>query len=426
MAWTRRLLMTLCIVLTLGLTRQAQTEASPPHLAVSDSAPAAMGLAVFDEVWQAVQQHFYDPALRGLHWPAIAEQYRPLAAVASEAERSIVLNRMLAELGVSHTRHYTPEDPAYYQLLDIFAGALRRELRHVFPQGQITYPGIGVLTRQIDGKTFVSGVLAGFPAAKGGLVVGDELLTADGLPYQPIRSFAAKVGQEVTLLIRREAGGPPQTLTVVPEQIKPNEAFLTAMQQSVRLVQADGVQVGYIHVWSYAGLQYQRLLEREIAVGTLQQADALIVDLRDGWGGAQAQYLDLFHRRAPTVTLRERDGEVTVSNVKWRKPVVMLVNGGTRSGKEILAYGFKKYGLGKVVGTRTAGAVLAGRAFLLRDGSLLVLAVADVLVDGQRLEGVGVTPTIEVPFTLEYAQGQDPQLDRAVELLSRAIRGEAR
>jgi len=106
-----------------------------------------------------------------------------------------------------------------------------------------------------------------------------------------------------------------------------------------------------------------------------------------------------------------------------RKPVVILINGGTRSGKEILAYGFKTYGLGEVVGTRTAGAVLAGRAFLLSDDSLLLLAVADVLVDGQRLEGLGVTPTVDVPFALEYAQGRDPQLDRAVALLSRAVRG---
>jgi carboxyl-terminal processing protease len=119
----------------------------------------------------------------------------------------------------------------------------------------------------------------------------------------------------------------------------------------------------------------------------------------------------------------ERQGKLTVTNVKWRKPVAMLVNRGTRSGKEILAYGFKKYGMGEVIGTRTTGAVLAARAFLLSDGSLLLLAVNDVLVDGQRLEGVGVTPTIEVPFSLEYAQGKDPQLERAIALLSRSVRG---
>ena len=32
------------------------------------------------------------------------------------------------------------------------------------------------------------------------------------------------------------------------------------------------------------------------------------------------------------------------------------------------------------------------------NGDLLLLAVADVTVDGQRLEGVGVRPTIEVPW----------------------------
>ncbi len=380
-------------------------------------------LAVFDEIWQHVRDHFYDPTLRHLDWTAIGEKYRPLAAAASDEERSAVFNRMLAELATSHTGHYTPADPAYYQLLDIFSGALRRELRRLFPEGQVTYPGIGVFTQRLGDKTFVSGLLDGFPAAKAGLRVGDELLAADGTPYHPLRSFTAKVNQEVTLQVRRSLERPPHDVVVVPEQIKPNEAFLKAMQESARIINVDGVQIGYIHVWSYAGAQYQRLLEHEIFSGALKEAEALVLDLRDGWGGAQAHYLDLFTAQGPTVTMVDRSGDVSVTNVKWRKPVVMLVNGGTRSGKEMLAYGFKKYGVGEVIGTRTAGAVLAGRAFLLSDGSLLLLAVADVLVDGQRLEGLGVTPTIEVPFVVEYAQGKDPQLERALESLSRTVRG---
>ena len=70
----------------------------------------------------------------------------------------------------------------------------------------------------------------------------------------------------------------------------------------------------------------------------------------------------------------------------------MLINEGTRSGKEVLAYGFKQYRLGELIGHRTEGAVLAATAFLIGDDGLLLLAVEDVLVDGQRLEGVGVTP----------------------------------
>jgi len=423
MTWYVRVLVILGIVLGLGSANQAQTPAPQPQPASAEVTSPETRLTVFDEVWQSVRDYFYDPTLHHLDWAAIREKYRSLVAAAADEERAAVINRMLDELAASHTRYYTPDDPAYYQLLDIFAGSLRRELRRIFPDGQVIYPSIGIFTQRLGDKLFISGLLDGFPAAKAGLRVGDELLAADGAPYRPIRSFAAKVNQEVTLQVRRSRDEPPHDVVVVPQQTKPNEAFLKAMQGSARVIHTNGVAIGYIHVWSYAGAQYQRLLEHELFSGTLKEVEALVLDLRDGWGGAQAHYLDLFNAQGPTVTMINRHGDVAVDHVKWRKPVVMLVNGGTRSGKEILAYGFKKYGLGEVIGTQTTGAVLAARAFLLSDGSLLLLAVDDVFVDGQRLEGVGVTPTIEVPFTVEYAQGKDPQLERALELLSRSVRG---
>jgi carboxyl-terminal processing protease len=415
-------LLALFFVLSLGMAGGIHAEdLSPAPTTVQHEHPSA-DLTVFEEAWQTVQDHFYDPTFRGLDWPAVGAKYRPLAAAAtSDEERSAVINRMLSELGVSHTGYYTASDLAYYQLLDIFSGGLRRSLRQVFPDGQVTYPGIGIFTRQLDDKTFVAGVLESLPAWKAGLLVGDEIIMADNAPYHALRSFAAKVGQEVRLTIRRLADGPTAEVIVVPERIKPNVVFLKAMEESTRIIETQGAKIGYIHVWSYAGTQYQELLERELSSGKLKEADALVWDLRDGWGGAQPEYLHLFDGRAPTTTLINRDGQNSTANVAWRKPVAMLVNGGTRSGKEILAYGFKEYGIGEVVGSRTAGAVLAGRAYLLSDGSLLLLAVADVLVDGQRLEGVGVLPTIPVPFSLAYAQGHDPQLDRAVEVLSRAV-----
>jgi carboxyl-terminal processing protease len=394
-----------------------------PQTTTAPHESSAADLAVFEEVWRTVRDHFYDPTFRGLDWATIREKYRPLAAAAtSDAEHSAVINRMLSELAASHTGHYTASDPAYFQLLDIFSGALRNSLRRVFPDGQVKYPGIGIFTRELDGKSFIAGTLDGLPAQQAGLVVGDEILAADGNPFHPLNAFAAKVGQAVTLTIRRRVGGPAEDVVVVPVWIKPNEAFLKAMEESARIIDADGAKIGYIHVWSYAGAQYQQLLEREISVGKLKDADALVWDLRDGWGGAETEYLHLFGGRAPTTTLINRDGRVSLANVTWRKPVAMLINGGTRSGKEILAYGFKEYGIGEVIGSPTAGAVLAGRAYLLGDGSLLLLAVADVLVDGQRLEGVGVLPTISVPFPLAYAQGKDPQLHRGVEVLSSAVR----
>jgi carboxyl-terminal processing protease len=382
--------------------------------------PASASATAFGEVWQTVRDRFYDPRLHGLDWTAIRERYSPEAATAAtEGALADVINRMLSELHASHTRYYTLEEPEYYQLADIFAAALRRRgLERAFPGGRISYPGIGILSRvDAQGHSIVSGVIEGTPAQAAGLLAGDEIVAADGASFQPIGSFRGKVGRQVVLAVRR--GGAAVQAIVTPADIEPNRMFLNGMQASAHVVQANGRRIGYVHVWSYAGCSYQRALEHLIAEGPLKEADALVWDLRDGWGGAIPEYLDIFNARAPTMQVTDRNGAHEFEDVKWRKPVAMLVNGGTRSGKEVLAYGFKKYRLGEVIGTRTEGAVLAATAFLIGAG-LLLLAVDDVLVDGVRLEGVGVAPTIEVQAGPVSAAQGDPQLDRAIAVLAGA------
>ncbi|MGE0242115.1 MAG: S41 family peptidase [Parvibaculaceae bacterium] len=381
--------------------------------------PAATeNVRAFDEAWQEVRESFYDPKLKGLDWNAVGRKYRAEATL-PKANVAEIINRMLAELKSSHTGYYTPDDIAYYDLADIFSHSLRRELEKRFAKGEVAYEGVGMVTRVIDGRHFISGLLAGFPAAAAGLAVGDEIVAADGKGFEPIGSFSGKVARSVHLTIRRAAGAEPQTVAVVPQKLRPDQTFYAAMENGARLIEKGGHRLGYVHIWSYAGRQYQELLE-ELISGKFKDADALIWDLRDGWGGAQPDYLDIFNARSPTMILTGRDGASTV-NTRWRKPVILIINGGTRSGKEVLSYGFKKYGYGEVVGTRSAGALLAGRAFMQSNGSLLLIAVTDVTVDGERLEGVGVAPDHEVPFDIRYARGADPQLDAAIDVLIRKL-----
>ncbi len=357
--------------------------------------------ADFDQVWELVRDRFYDPRFNGLDWQEQRARYRPEAVSASSREElAVVINTMLAKLGASHTHFYSADDPAYYQLTDIFVGALEhRGLDRVFPKRDVSYPGVGVFTEVDDqGRTFVTGVIEGAPAHHAGVLLGDEIVSADDRPFRPVDSFRGKVGSPVSLQIRRKSGAAPIPIVVSPADLHPNEMFLRGLKDSARIIATDKARIGYVHVWSYASRRIQSALEDLIADGALTDADALIWDLRGGWGGAQPQYLDLFNGRAPTMQIKDRNGATGFVGVKWRKPVAMLINEGTRSGKEVLAYGFKQYRLGELVGHRTEGAVLAATAFLIGDDGLLLLAVEDVLVDGQRLEGVGVTPTIEVPF----------------------------
>jgi carboxyl-terminal processing protease len=44
-----------------------------------------------------------------------------------------------------------------------------------------------------------------------------------------------------------------------------------------------------------------------------------------------------------------------------------------------------------------------------------------LLNDQQRLEGKGVTPDIQVPFSFEYTQGADPQKEQAIKTLLEAL-----
>ena len=379
---------------------------------------------VFEQVWQTVNNNFYDAKFNGVDWKAIREKYKTQAQRASTAEFPTVINQMLSELQTSHTRFYTPDEPAYYQLLGIFqprSQELQKQLKKFFPKGKIEYTGIGVFTKDINGKTFVNAILDGSPALKAGLKVGDQLLSVDDRPFQPIKSFLAKTGQKVKLTIVRSPDPKSQTeIIVTPQLLDATTMFLDAQAASTQVIEREGKKIGYTHIWSYAGDQYQQQLEEELFYGRLKDADGLVLDLREGWGGASPNYLNIYTAKGPSVTNIPRDRKQYKLNYQWKKPVVMVVNERSRSGKEILAFGFQQYKIGKVVGSKTAAAVVAGRPFIMQDGSVLYLAVSDVLIDDKyRLEGKGITPDINVPFSLEYAQGADPQKEQAIETLIR-------
>jgi carboxyl-terminal processing protease len=51
---------------------------------------------------------------------------------------------------------------------------------------------------------------------------------------------------------------------------------------------------------------------------------------------------------------------------------------------------------------------------VISDGSLLYLAVRNVAIDREILEGKGVEPDIVVPTDIRYSQGKDPQLEQAL------------
>ncbi len=104
----------------------------------------------------------------------------------------------------------------------------------------------------------------------------------------------------------------------------------------------------------------------------------------------------------------------------YLKPMVVLINEGVRSGKEALAFQFKKTRRAKLIGTQTAGFFVAGGAYF-REPELpyfLYLSSKGLLLDGVNLEGNGVLPDIHVTYPIDSNFETDPQFEKALEILS--------
>jgi len=392
----------------------------------SADTPPTIGNAVFDRTVEIVNEEFYRP-------PEVDAFNRRVEGIIADAKGlagaddetvDAAIDAALASLNTSHTARYTPDSVAYFELLDVFRFNYRRDLRRMFGgDGEIAYEGVGMVTRPIDGKVFVSDVYDGGPAARANIKVGDEILAADGEAFAEIGSFDGKAGKDVVLTLRRKENGPELEIKVRVERLQPSEALLEAISDSATVINRDGRRVGYVRIWAYTHHGVDDVLDRLLGGGRLAEADGLVIDLRSRWGGAPADAAELFLGRTPDMQMIDRAGDVRYINTRWQKPVVGIVDEGTRSGMDIFANAFKENGM-PLIGTETAGDVVAGRGFLLPDDSLLVLAVADVLVDGERLEGNPVQPDVEVPFDIRYAGGSDPQLDAALDqLMSRLTEG---
>ncbi len=366
-----------------------------------------------EAVIAAVESRFYRDPTSDANYVAARQAARQTVANCDDVlQFRDLVNRYLNSLQASHTYYSTPADWEYYHLLAIFEAV--PDVQTLLQQQPLVYPSIGVIAQQHNGQWVVADVLPNGAAAKAGLQIGDRLLRVGDQPYAPVAPWWDYTAQPARLEFERQ-GRPHQVEITAPLQ-HPAAELLAALQASFHVREIQGCRVGYAHFYSYAGRQYQEALEEAIRNGPLRDAEALIMDLRYGLGGADPSYLNLFNHNVPQLASIDRDGQQTTFPVQWKKPVVMLINETSRSGKEVLAFAAKQHGLATLVGTRTAGAVLAGSPIIIEGQDLLYLAVRDVQVDGQRLEGIGVPPHHEVPADLLDCHGIDRQRERAWEV----------
>jgi carboxyl-terminal processing protease len=290
-----------------------------------------------------------------------------------------------------------------------------------------SFGGIGAYVERTDDGRILLTPMADQPAARAGILEGDELIAVDGVPITPDMPFddvlamvRGEVGDVVRLTVRREASADPVTFEV-------KRAEIVTPSVSWELL-PNGV--GYIKLAIFGERTSDEL---ENAIGELrdQGVTQYIVDLRDNGGGLLPAAIDVasqFLSDGVVMYERKSDGEEKPFPVKGRgmaldEPLVVLVNGATASASEIVAGAIQDYDRGKLVGAATFGKASVQLVFELSDGSSLHVTNARWLTPRRyEIEGAGLKPDVEVEFSdADRQAGRDPQLDRAIAVLQEEV-----
>lgn len=404
-----------CITLTLLSSQASAKETAvvkpPSALPRSFYVDSAYNKKIIDLVDDAITKRFYDPKIANTVWKdALKKQREPIVNSKNLAELSVSMGAAFASLNSSHCNFVTTNDEMYH-----FLHALFSDFNKKLSKGKVDYVGFVTGSKPFADNQ-IRYILDGSPAAKAGLEIGDRVMKVNGINYVGYMNLLDTAGSSSTISIERN--GVAKTIPIKPEKVDLYSAYVKATRRSVKVETVDGKRIGYVHVWCGGRRSFEAL--DEILEDKLGETDGLILDLRDGYGGNSLSDLDRFYRSPkayPDFVTVDRNGKKSVSRYYYEKPIVALINDGSRSGKELVSFSLKSTGRAKLVGTKTAGAVLAGSISPIDDRCTAYIAVLDGTIGGVRLEGVGVSPDVEVDNQTHDQAGYEKQLSVARDTL---------
>lgn len=295
-----------------------------------------------------------------------------------------------------------------------------------------TFGGIGVYMSLKENSVQIIGVIPDGPGAKSGLQSGDSILAVNGQPISEIDyaevalKIRGEVGTNVDLLIHRE-GEEDKTYTITREVIK---------MQTVSSKMLDD-ELGYIRISNFSENTGK---DFKTALNTLESENmkGLILDLRQNPGGLITSCIEVAKELVPTgpiVSIIQRDGtkEVYTSDLEKTKfPIVVLLDQNTASSSEILSGALQDTKAAVIVGVKSYGKGSVQTVIPMFSDSGLKLTIAKYYTpNGRSIDGVGITPDVEVPLEnplpmtreLNTDASNDAQLRKAEEILTEQIRG---
>lgn len=290
------------------------------------------------------------------------------------------------------------------------------------------YVGIGItITVAQDGSGLqIMEVNPGSSAEEAGLRVDDVITAIEGQSTGDMTTTEARnlvrgrEGTKVALTLWR--GGETLEVSVTRRKVEVTVASGQMLEGNVGLVSIENFD--------------DRCSAETIAAieALLQQgAEKLIFDVRNNPGGYAHELVELLDYLLPegdlfrTVDYKGKESVDTSDASGLDIPMAVLVNGDSYSAAEFFAVALQEYEAATVVGEKTTGKGHFQSTFRLNDGSAVALSIGKYFTPkGISLEGVGITPDVEVPVKAETAAEiaynrlspeDDPQIQAALEVL---------
>jgi tricorn protease len=370
---------------------------------------------MFAQSWRLLAEHFYDPAFHGVDWNGVRTKYANLVKhVALKEDLYALISMMLGELNASHLGIFGPAAPPEEMTADL--GLLFDD----------SYRGPGLKVAEI---------LKHGPADKRGLALHarDVIVSIDRQSVTDNRELSellnGKVGETIPIEFipaGLDAKEPKNRRKVELQTIGRDTAAGLVYDRWIaknaeRVAKLSGGRYGYIHIPNMNEDGLERFV-RSLYSDNFDK-EGLVIDVRNNGGGfTHDQVLNYLAGHEHTFFKQRNGGEgmvVREFDRKWTKPLVVLINERTYSDAEVLPNALRTLNLAKLVGQPTGGQVIFTYRVRLVDGSILMLPRTGVYTTrGVDMERVAVQPDIAVEASPEQvAQGDDPQLTKAVDVL---------
>ncbi len=379
---------------------------------------------IFVDAWRLERDYFYDPALHGVDYRATLAKYLPLVErITTRSELSDLIGWAVGELSALHT--------------SVGGGDTRRG------SDNVSVASLGARLFRDPARSgyridYVYRSDPDYPDERSPLADPDlnvragEVITAvNGVGVLEVEDIGEllrnQAGKQVLVTLGSGAGA--RDVIVVPAA---NEANLRyADWEYTRRVETETRSkgaIGYVHLRAMGAGDINRWYREFYPVFDRR---GLIIDVRHNRGGNIDSFiLEKLMRRA-WMYWKGRVGEPYWNmQYAFRGHMVVLVDHETASDGEAFAEGFRRLGLGAVIGVRTwGGEIWLSSSNTLSDGGIARAPMNGVYgPEGKWLiEQEGVIPDIVVD-NLPHAtfQGSDAQLDAAIAYLTQKIAEEPR